>query len=74
MKKQKRNRSTDEQFVKAWVKGVYHSDVAKRLGITIGAVYQRARFLRDAGVKLPILAREHAKQIDVAVLNALLKK
>jgi len=66
---------SNEDFVKAWRNAAYTNDVVAAIGLKRGSIYTRAKKLREAGVKLPALARRGRgpSVIDVKALNALLK-
>lgn len=79
-KKQKSNgsirkRVPNEVFVKAWAKATTPKDVMEAVGISPSGFFQKAKRLREAGVKLPPLERSVGTRqpIDVSALNSLLK-
>lgn len=67
-----RNRVPNEVFVAAWSRATTARDVMEATGISPSGFSQKAKRLREAGVKLPKLQRA-TPVIDVAGLNALLK-
>lgn len=68
-----RNRVPNDVFVKAWAKASTMADVLESTGISSSGAFQKAKRLREAGVKLPKLGRAERQPIDVSALNALLK-
>lgn len=70
-----KRRTTDEEFVRAWVGSSTRAEVAEALGIGYNAVCVRSKKLIAAGVKLSM---ERAcpvrgpREIDVKGLNALI--
>lgn len=70
-----RTRVPNDVFVKAWAKATTIADVLEATGISASGAFQKAKRLREAGVKLPKLERQliGARAIDVSSLNALLK-
>lgn len=68
-------RVPNETFVMAWARSKTNADVMKSTGLTYSGMLQKAKKLRELGVKLPKLDRpkfRHAP-VDVAALNALLR-
>lgn len=64
---------THEVFVKAWAASRSVAEVAKAVGLTYSGAQARAKFLREAGVKLPRHARRTRRElVNVPALNALL--
>jgi len=69
-----RLRVPNDVFVKAYKKAKSNDEVSTLTGLSYSGVLAKAKTLRDAGVKLPKLARPvHPSRIDVAGLNAILK-
>lgn len=70
-----RHRIPNDVFVKAWAKATTAQDVMDAVGISPSGLFQKAKRLREAGVKLPPLERSTSasRVIDVAGLNAMLK-
>lgn len=68
-----RNRVPNDVFVKAWAKANTMADVLEATGISPSGAFQKAKKLREAGVKLPKLQHAERQPIDVSALNALLK-
>lgn len=62
-----------EDFVKAWLSSNNHKEIAAKTGLSLGAVNQRQRQLRDLGVDLPPFRGRNGKP-DVNALNALIKE
>lgn len=68
-------KTTNEDFVVAWAKAVTLEDVVRATDMKKAAVQQRAKFLRDKGVKLPKLeGKRGLDSYDIARLNSLIKK
>ena len=68
-----RTRIPNDAFVKAWAKAGNIQYVMEATGISASGAYQKAKRLREAGVKLPPMPRTEREPIDVGALNALLK-
>jgi len=66
-------RVSAETFVRAWMTSSSIPEVSKKTGLTSGACVSRAIQLRRKGVRLPRF-RRGKKGLDVAGLNALIKK
>lgn len=69
------SRVDNREFVVTYVRSESVIQVAETLGMSKPAVYQRAKNLRQAGVKLPKLTRtQTSKELEIAQLNSLIKK
>lgn len=65
----------NEDFVVAWATAQNLDEVMRTTGMKKPAVQQRAKFLRDKGVKLPKLeGKRGLDSYDIARLNSLINK
>lgn len=65
----------NRDFVVAYATAWTVEDVVKATGMNKPAIYARAKFLRDKGVKLPKLQlKPPVDNLEVAQLNSLVKK
>jgi len=66
-------KSTDEEFVRAWLSSDSNAEVAKKMNSNAQAVSVRAVSLRKLGVTLPKRRRCPRVAEDIAALNAIIE-